>query len=520
MTISPGRTRRVRSCRTAALAALFAAAAVSAEPLHAAPGETVAALAPAAPVAIGDSDIASRLQASTIQVAGEPVHAALLRRFYELHGFAPIWPSRQAAAAALWAAVQRAGEHGLDPNSFHARLLGGAATLTPNDRDLMLSDAFLGYADALAHGAMPFSARYDDEDLNPTPVDIGATLANAIAGPDPVAAIEALAPSTPAYAVLRQARLRYLAIAASGGWPQVSSGSPAALQQRLAIEGYTEPGTEALRAFQRAHGLPADGKLGAATVAELNIGADQRARQIAVNLERLRWLPRAMPPDRVVVNAASAQLHLFRAGVPVFTTRVVVGQADKQTPEFQAAIESVLFNPPWNVPVSIATKEILPKLAADPDYLERHHMVRRRGGGIQQLPGAGTALGQLKFEMPNRFDVYLHDTPNKNLFSRDNRNQSHGCVRVQNPRELAALLLQDSADGIARSVAVGGTHRRPLPQPVSVFITYQTAFLDDDGKVAFRRDVYQRDDEVWRGLVHVPLAAPLAEQIPSSQRGG
>ena len=286
------------------------------------------------------------------------------------------------------------------------------------------------------------------------------------------------------------------------------------LQQRLAAEGHTD-----LRGFQHAHGLPADGKLSAGTLAELNVDADERARQVAVNLERLRWLPRPMPADRVVVNAASAQLQLFRADRPVFATRVVVGQADKQTPEFQAAIESVLFNPPWNVPLSIATKEILPKLATDPDYLERHHMVRRSGGGIQQLPGNGTALGQLKFEMPNRFDVYLHDTPMKMLFSRDNRNQSHGCVRVQNPRELAALLLQDGADGIARSIALGGTNRRPLPQPVPVFITYQTAFLDDNGSIAFRRDVYQRDDEIWRGLIHVPQA-PLAEQIPNSQRGG
>jgi murein L,D-transpeptidase YcbB/YkuD len=500
------------------LAALVAAAGFGPEADAAGPGETIAALAPAAAAVTGDGDIAARLQASTIQIAGEPVRAALLRRFYELHGFAPVWPGRQAAAKALWAAVQRAGEHGLDPNSFHARLLGTPAALTPNDRDLLLSDAFLGYADALAHGAVQFSARYDDEELSPVPVDVGAVLASAIAAPDPAAVLAALAPQTPAYAALRQARARYAAIAAAGGWPQISGGSPAILQQRLAIEGYTQPGIEALRAFQRAHGLPPDGKPGAATVAELNVGADERARQIAVNLERLRWLPRPMPPDRVVVNAASAQLHLFRADRPVFTTRVVVGQADKQTPEFQAAIESVLFNPPWNVPYSIATKEILPKLAAEPDYLERHHMVRRSGGGIQQLPGTGTALGQLKFEMPNRFDVYLHDTPNKMLFSRDNRNQSHGCVRVQNPRELASMLLQDTGDGIARSIAAGGTHRRPLPQPVPVFITYQTAFLDDYGAIAFRRDVYQRDEEIWRGLVRMP-PAPLAEQSPNSQRG-
>ena len=505
---------RPHCCRLPLLPALAMLSLLAPNVAFAAPSDAPAAFAPA-PVAPAGSEIAARLQVSTAQIAGEPLDTALLRRFYELHGFAPVWPSRQAAAAALWAAVQRAGEHGLDPNAFHARLLGGTATLTPTDRELLLSDAFLGYAEALAYGAVPPSARPDNQDLSPEPVDVGGMLDRAIASANPAAAIEALAPNTPAYAALRQARARYLAIVAAGGWPQVAGGSPLLLvQRRLATEGYSD-----LRTFQQAHGIPPDGRLGPATIAELNIGPDERARQIAVNLERLRWLPRAMPADRVVVNAASAQLRLFRADRPVFATRVVVGQADKQTPEFQATIESVLFNPPWNVPYSIATKEILPKVAADPDYLARHNMVLRRGGGIQQLPGHGTALGQLKFEMPNRFDVYLHDTPLKNLFSRDNRNQSHGCVRVQNPRELAALLLQDTAEGVARSVAVGGTHRRELPQSMPVFITYLTAFLDDDGTIGFRRDVYERDGDLWDDLVKT-LQAPLAVQVPSVQRGG
>src|SRR5207237_3772623 len=167
-----------------------------------------------------------------------------------------------------------------------------------------------------------------------------------------------------------------------------------------------------------------------------------RARQVAIALERLRWLPHSMPADRVWVNTASAQLVLYRGNRPTFTTRVVVGESDKQTPEVQATISSVLFNPPWNVPRSIAAKEILPKLGQDPGYLERHHMIVRHNGLIQQQPGAQSALGQIKLEMPKRFEVYLHDTPMKNLFSTDNRRRSHGCVRVQNPRELGALLLQ------------------------------------------------------------------------------
>jgi len=503
-----------------AVIALATASSVAAPAWAADAVETMAAVAPAPFVAsiAGNSDIAVRLQPSTIQVAGEPVHAALLRRFYGMHGFAPVWPSQQRAAASLWAAVLRAGDHGLDPNLFHARLLANPAALSPIDRDLLMSDAFLSFADALANGAVRFSDRLDDEDLRPEPIDVAATLDSAIAAPDPAAVVAALAPNTPAYAALRQAHARYLAIAAGGGWPRVSTGSPPAIvEQRLAAEGFAGPMTEALRAFQRARDLRPDGRLNPATVAELNVGADQRARQVAINLERLRWLPRVMPADRVVVNTADAQLKLFRADRAVFATRVVVGQADKQTPEFQATIESVLFNPPWNVPYSIATKEILPKLAADPDYLARHNMVRRRGGGIQQLPGHGTALGQLKFEMPNRFDVYLHDTPSKNLFSLDNRRKSHGCVRVQNPRELASLLLQDSVDGIGQGIAGGYTHRRQLPQSIPVFLVYQTAFVDDHGVIAFRSDVYQRDEEVWRGLVHMPQA-PLAEQGAVSQR--
>src|SRR5439155_19050605 len=169
--------------------------------------------------------------------------------------------------------------------------------------------------------------------------------------------------------------------------------------------------------------------------------AEKRLRQLAVNLERLRWLPRFIPQDRVVVNAAMARLQLFRDNRPVFTTRVVVGETDKQTPEFQSTIHDILFNPPWNVPRSIVQKEILPKLAADPNYLSNHHMRWRSGGAIQQEAGPYSALGRLKFEMTDRYDVYLHDTPQKSLFQSASRLMSHGCVRVESPRVLAALLL-------------------------------------------------------------------------------
>ena len=449
---------------------------------------TPAVAAPVAPP-VPQTEIQARLERSGLAVAGEHLHVALLRRFYAAHSYEPVWDSRQAQAAALTQAITRAGDHGLDPEVFHLTALRNAASLPTTDRDLLLSDAFLSYADALARGVLPVELRMDDEDLKPEPVDAALALDTVISSANPVAAIEALTPSTPEYQALRQA-LRYYQTAAAAPAPAAARNPHAAPAQRQA--------------------QPAK--------APANPAAYQsRIREVAVNLERLRWLPHSMPADRVWVNTANAQLVLYRGNRAVFTTRVVVGETDKQTPEVQATINSVLFNPPWNVPRSIAAKEIYPKLAGDPDYLAKHHMIVRKGGLIQQLPGEKSALGQVKFEMPNRFDVYLHDTPLKNLFSSDSRRRSHGCVRVQNPRELAVLLLQRPMETINQRIALGHTNSLSLPEPVPVFFVYQTAFIGENGALEFRPDVYQRDEEVWQHL-HRASQAPVAEHEQVGQR--
>jgi murein L,D-transpeptidase YcbB/YkuD len=374
-------------------------------------------------------------------VAGERLNVELLRRFYTRHGFAPVWTSREAQANSLTNAVLRAGDHGLAPELFHASLLRSPATLPALDRELLLSDAFLSYADALARGLMPIERRRDDETLTPGPVDVAAALDAAIGSPDPAAAIEALAPATPTYRLLRQA-LR-------------------------------DGGT-----------------------------ATSRLREIEVSLERERWLPRRLPADRVWVNAADERLVMYRDDRPVFSTRVIVGQIDRanQSPEFQASIDGVLFNPPWNIPDDIATNEILPLARQDPTYLARHHMVMLADGKVQQLAGAYSALGQLMFYMDNRFDVYLHDTPSKNLFRRDDRRISHGCIRVQEPQMLAALLMEQPLVAVAEAIATGSTVRGNLPKPVPVFVVYQTAFAGADDKLQFRTDVYGRNAEIWEHL--------------------
>ena len=432
---------------TIALAAACALAACGADP----DPEAVSVLAPQA-----DTELGNLIDgAPELVVADEHLNVMLLRRFYRQHGFEPVWPTRQAQANALVHAVLHAGDQGLDPELFHATPLRHTATLSPRDRELLLSDAFLSYADALARGAVPVERRRDDEILTPEPIDVAAVLDAAIDSSDPAAVIEALAPATPTYRALRQALQRY------------RSGAPAGAR-----------------------------------------AATNRLRTIEVNLERQRWLPRRLPPDRVWVNVADERLVFYRADHPVFSTRVVVGEdAERnQSPEFRAMIDASFYNPPWVIPSDIVKAELLPQISHDPDYLTRNKMVLLANGEIEQLPGPDAGLGLIMFDMPNRFDVYLHDTPDKDIFNRDNRRISHGCIRVQHPRELAALLMREPIDRIDQGIAMGSTTRNNLPAPVPVFVVYQTAAADTDGTLHFYPDFYNRDPEIWRKLHRLPQA--------------
>ena len=209
----------------------------------------------------------------------------------------------------------------------------------------------------------------------------------------------------------------------------------------------------------------------------------------------------------------------FRDDRPVFTTRVVVGETDKQTPEFQSTIDSVLFNPPWNIPRSIAQTEICRNWRPIPDYLASHHMRFRSNGSVQQEAGPYSALGRLKFEMNDRYDVYLHDTPTKSLFHSAARMMSHGCVRVENPRDLAVLLLGQTPQAIEKGIASGHTGRRALPESMPIFIVYQTAYVESDGSIQFRADPYDRDDEILHYLTRAQQL-PVAQEAAAAQRKG
>ncbi|MBO1360917.1 L,D-transpeptidase family protein [Acetobacter sacchari] len=394
-----------------------------------------------------DTELGNRIDAPAgVTVAGEKLDTELLRSFYARHDFEAVWPSHETQANKLVESILHAGDQGLDPELFHASALKHAATLTPTDRDLLLSDAFLSYADALARGVVHVDHRKDYEALAPEPVDVAAELDRVMDSSDPAAAINALAPTTRDYLILRKA-----------------------LQKC------------------RASGARA---------------ASTCQHKIAVNLERLRWLPRSLPRNRAWVNVAAEQLILYRNDRPAFTTRIVVGEdiERNQSPEFHTAIDAFWVNPPWVIPADIAKREIMPKISRDPNYLKRNKMVMLSNGEIEQLPGPEAGLGQLMFNMPNRFDVYLHDTPDRYIFNRDNRRLSHGCIRVQNPRDFAALLMEQPVEKIDAEIATGTTTKKSLPEPMPVFVVYLTAFADAAGKLQLVPDFYNRDNAIWRDL--------------------
>lgn len=287
--------------------------------------------------------------------------------------------------------------------------------------------------------------------------------------------------------------------------------------------------TRAVKTFQGRHGLAQDGRVGRDTLAALNVSAEQKIEQIKLNMERWRWLPRELPDRRIEVNVAAAELALFDAGRLALSLKTIVGSPRHPTPMLQAEVRAVIVNPVWNVPASIVRNEILPRLRRDPGYLLAQNMVIldrpedpyglqvnwKQGIGplrprLQQQPGSLNALGQLKFDMPNPFDVYLHDTPAKALFDRPVRAFSHGCVRLQYPNRLAAYLLNDPAEQFRVRFGESNPTRLELGAAVPIYLLYWTAFASDGETVNFRNDIYDHDGKMRMALRAAGSPPPIA----------
>ncbi|MDX9997416.1 MAG: L,D-transpeptidase family protein [Phenylobacterium sp.] len=442
-----------------------------------------------------------------------------------------------AEVAALAPVLAQAEAHGLaEPGdgALRARLASPdaavrAAAAAP------LRERVLAYAAAQRSGRVPPASVDRRWAFRPATFDAARAFEEARAAGRLSAWLAELPPPHPGYRALLAVRARYAAHVASGGWPRLtdeaalaegkSGEAVARLRARLAAEGYASADPEAtqfgpslaaaVKAFQATHGLAVDGVVGPATRQALNVSAAERLRQIDLSLERWRWLPRPLPARRLEVNVAGAEAALIDGGAPALRMRLVVGAAASKTPLFASTIHSVVFNPPWNVPTSIARNEILPKAARDPGYLARNRY-RWVGGQLQQAPGPGNSLGRVKLDFDNPFGVYLHDTPSKAAFARPQRTLSHGCMRMEKPREMVALLLAPqgwSAAQVDKAIEAGSTQRVRLAQPTPVFVTYQTAWVDADGRVIFVPDVYGWDAALAAALDRRAALASLEPQL-------
>jgi murein L,D-transpeptidase YcbB/YkuD len=500
-------------------------------------------------------------------VGDEHVHAsAQLPAFYERRAFRAAWsgPSGPGPRVhALVRALRAAEREGLRPRDYHlerieatlARLeaTGSREPHRLSDLDLLATDAFLVYGAHLAGG------RVNPETIDPEwwstrgEADLVGALERVVEGGDVEAALAGLAPPQPGYARLREALSRYRALAEGREWGAVPGGPTlrrgdrdprvVALRARLAATGeivatppaeaelFDESLEEALRGFQRRHGLDADGALGARTQAALDVPARERARQIAANLERWRWLPRDLGARHVRVNVAAFELDVVEGGARVLGMRVVVGRPYRRTPVFSDRIRYLVFSPYWHVPPGIAARDVLPAVRKDVGYLEKRAIRVLEGWGadarevdprtidwsgitpatlrfrFRQDPGPDNQLGRVKFMFPNEFDVYLHDTPARRLFERSERDFSSGCIRVEKPVELAEFLLRGSdwtRERILAAMARGVEQTVRLPEPVPVHLVYWTAFAGADGVVQFRADVYGRDAPLVDALDREP----------------
>lgn len=311
-----------------------------------------------------------------------------------------------------------------------------------------------------------------------------------------------LTPRYAGYEGLRSGLARYEQIREAGGWKLLPAKASAAdIRQRLKVEDDSvtaeEPIAVAIQRAQRRYGLQPTGSLGARTLAALNVSVEDRIAAIMANMERWRWLPSELPGDRVQVNIAAAVLTLFEDDQPVSSMRAVTGRTGNETPMLTSNIRSILINPPWNVPTSIATRELWPKGRAAL-RAQGYNFVKTPDGGerIVQPAGPKSALGRLKFEFENPFAVYLHDTPARAKFQSYDRLASHGCVRLEKPVPLAERLVRDDpllAGKVQTLIDSGKTQRIHLPRQVAVYLLYWTAFASGNGTMNFREDPYGWD---------------------------
>jgi len=494
--------------------------------------------------------LGARLSVAAIACSDAWIDTHALARFYDASGGAPLWVSEHGAngrAYELLATLRRADREGLPARRYrvneierhwYARAPAEQACL-----ELLLTDAYQRYASDVHTGLLNPREADPSWHLAPPTFDPAARLIKAKGHDRFSDLLDALAPPQPAYRRLRDALARYRHIARAGGWAPLDAG-PAlapgqrhlqviALRERLRAEGDLAPGwfaggdlydaklERAVRHFQRRHGLTDDGIIGPQTRDALNVPVDERIAQLRRSMERWRWLPRSLGEHYVWVNTAGFEVSVVEGGRTVLAMRAIVGTPDQATPSFRATFRSLVINPYWNVPTRIVRDKLVPRQQADPQYLASRgfRVLTERNGRVQALdpsqvawakvdaatfsdrlrqePGPKNSMGRLAFDMPNRFDIFLHDTPQRYLFKHDVRTYSEGCVRIDQAMALAVHTLRRDAkwDQAQLREAIDSLKYRKLalPEAIPVYVVYLPSWVDEQGVVHFVDDVYQRE---------------------------
>ena len=481
------------------------------------------------------------------QVSAADLQAAVsdprVKKFYEARNWAPVWDD--AHAKDLTAAFAEAGRHGLQGQAFIKEVKQGT---TPAAREAALTQNALDYAQALAVGVANPKKVFDPYTVPANDVDVAGGLAQAVQKGNVREWLASLAPQDDEYKALSEAYVRYAAaskgpqrqpiqpgdkiapgdkdarvpqiVAAlrSGGYlpadqaqqqpqAQPQGAKKGAATQQTDATTYTKAMAAAVSKVQQDYGIKPDGIVGNSTLEALNSGAGERARILAVNLERRRWLNRQAPATRIDVNTAATVLTYWKDGQAKDRRVVVAGQPDWETPEIGAPIVSLVANPDWTIPEKIAKEEILPKGAA---YMAKEQ-ITTKNGRLVQASGDKSALGMVKFNMADPYAIYLHDTPGKAAFGQPERHQSHGCVRVNDALGFARMLADDEGvrDQFEKAMATHKETDVPVPNKIPVRLLYHTAYLDG-GKVVFRGDPYGWDDKLAAAL---GLGGPLRHRV-------
>ena len=478
-----------------------------------------------------------------------------VKRLYTQFDNAPLWLEEGGVkdrARALMTALHEAPEHALDTAAYpiaelervasEKRISSAATANSIADADVLLTAAYVAYAADMLAGQVNPASISQAWHIGTNKTELDSALVRSLQDSDMAASLREMAPQDQDYAGLKVAYAKYRAISAKGGWPKVEgtkgaardaalharldaelaadsigavavpgdtsvavtsaapSAPPAATVAGKAAPHGTSPALVAeLKDFQERHGLERTGTLDKRTIDAINTTSEDRAHQIAANLERHRWLPRTLGSRYVYVNVPAFRLDAYDSGQKSLSMKVVVGAEyeGKNTPVFSDSMESVVFRPYWNITPDIQRLEVGPKAESDPGYLERNNMEYYKDGGatrIRQRPGGKNSLGLVKFLFPNSFNIYLHDTPAKTLFQQTDRAASHGCIRLEKPAEMAQWVLGWDAERVQNAMENGSDNNAVrVPKKIPVYIVYFTAYLRD-GRLFFGDDVYGRDN--------------------------